>query len=74
MGVFDGSAYKVNVYWVGEDPDEPETHNMDEVGDFVESLRGGSDVKAVEVFNLHYMIGDYRGDLSFGNPWEEEDE
>jgi hypothetical protein len=74
MGVFDGSAYRVNVYWKGEDPDEPETHNMDEVEDFVESLRGGSDVKAVEVFNLHYMVGDYRGDLSFGNPWEEEDE
>jgi hypothetical protein len=75
MGVFDGGAYRVNVYRKShEDPEDPETYNMDEAEEAVKALRDDSDVRAVEVFNLHYVIGNYRGDLSFGNPWEEEDE
>lgn len=26
-----------------------------------------------KVFNLHYVIGDYRGALSFGDPYEEDE-
>lgn len=75
MGVFDGSAYRVNVYRKShEDPEDPETYDMGEVERFVQTLRIDPDVRAVEVFNLHYMVGGYRGDLSFGSPWEEEDE
>ncbi|MEU9259032.1 hypothetical protein AB0D68_11165 [Streptomyces sp. NPDC048212] len=74
MGVFDGGTYQVNVYWKGEDPDEPESIVMDDTKEFVDGLRGGSDVKAVEVFNLHYVVGNYREDLSFGNPHEDEED
>ena len=74
MGVFDGGAYRVNVYrYSDEDPEVPETMNVDEASDLVKILKDDPDIKAVEVFNLHYMIGDYRGDLSFGDPYEEDE-
>jgi hypothetical protein len=74
MGVFDGGAYRVSVYrYSDEDPEDPETYNVEEASDLVEILRDDPDVRAVEVFNLHYMIGDYRGDLSFGDPYEEDE-
>lgn len=75
MGVFDGGMYQVNVYRKShEDPEDPEQFNVEDVEGLVEPLRLDPDVRAVEVFNLHYTIGSYRGEHSFGNPWEEEDE
>jgi len=75
MGVFDGGMYRVNVYRKSaEDPEDPETFDVNFAEALLQTLQEDPDVRAVEVFNLHYMIGDYRGDLSFGNPYEDEED
>ncbi|KQX43502.1 hypothetical protein ASD97_25860 [Streptomyces sp. Root63] len=76
MGVFDGSDYRVSVYRKSdEDPEDPETFTPEDARSFVENLRKDPDVRAVETHAIHYVIGNYYSDLSFGNPYEgEEDE
>ncbi|MFD5161006.1 hypothetical protein ACFWMJ_23505 [Streptomyces hawaiiensis] len=73
MGVFDGGAYRVYVYRsADEDPDE--TVTTDNPRELVERLRRDPEVRAVETHEVHYVVGGYQGDLSFGNRDEEDDE
>jgi hypothetical protein len=72
MGIFDGGTYCVSVYRRGdEDPDDTHT---DDPRELVDRLRKDPDVRAVETHTVHYVTGAYQGDLSFGNPYDEEDE
>jgi hypothetical protein len=71
MGVFDGGAYRVDVY--RDDPEEPDEQTYtDNPAELVESLREDSSVRAVETFSVHYVVGNYAGTFSFGDRYEED--
>jgi hypothetical protein len=72
MGVFDGGAYRVSVYYKGsEDPEEEIT---DDPRKLVADLRDDPTVRCVETHAVHYVTGAYQGDLSFENPDEEDED
>lgn len=71
MGVFDGGAHRVTVLL--RDGEESE-HYPDDVRGFVASLRGRSDVKAVETVWVNFAVGDVVGGLSFGSIYDDEEE
>jgi hypothetical protein len=70
MGVFDGGTYRVSVYYRGSD--DPEVEVTDDPRKLVADLRADPTVRCVETHTVHYVTGAYQGDLSFGNPDEED--
>ncbi|MEU3285615.1 hypothetical protein [Streptomyces longwoodensis] len=71
MGVFDGGTYCVSVYYRGSE--DPEDEYTDDPRKLVADLRADPSVRCVQTHAVHYVTGAYQGDLSFGDPYEEED-
>ncbi|WP_369147088.1 hypothetical protein [Streptomyces sp. R44] len=71
MGAFDGETYRVSVYRKGDE--DPDSVTTDEPRELVDRLRQDPDVRAVETYTAHFVIGAYQDELSFGSVYEEDE-